>query len=102
MSCFNVPPDLTLLQEFQRELRPLSSFASWYEFTVYYKIYLFKIFTTHSRIDPTITSTFDLFLQCCDTGKSILLNVGNVIPPLPVPETLNYRDRFKNTQLSGR
>ncbi|CAP02952.1 conserved hypothetical protein (plasmid) [Acinetobacter baumannii SDF] len=93
VSCFNVPPDMSNLQEFQRNLKPMASFKTQQEFIEYYIENLKHIFATHASIDPSITSSFDLYLQSCRNGESLAMHIANLQLGIPIPENLNYWDR---------
>jgi len=93
VTCFNMPPDMSCLQNFQHHLRSLSSFESELEFIGYYISQLKQVFVEHAQIDPSITSSFDLYIQSCSTGKSIAMHVENLRLSLPIPKNLNYWDR---------
>ena len=78
VTCFNIPPDMSSLQNFQGNLRSLSSFDSEIEFITYYIEQLKQVFGVHAQIDPSITTSFDLYIQSCSTGKSLALHVPNL------------------------
>lgn len=78
VTCFNIPPDMSSLQNFQGNLRSLSSFDSEIEFITYYIEQLKQVFGIHAQIDPSITTSFDLYIQSCSTGKSLALHVPNL------------------------
>jgi len=75
--CLNIPSDLGLLQDFQRNLKSLNSFESERQFISYYIEQLKTIFAKQSSIDNSVTSAFDLYLQSCTTGRSIAMHVEN-------------------------
>lgn len=75
--CFNIPPDMSNLQEFQRNLKPMVYFNNKEKFIDYYIENLKHIFAQHSVIDPSITTSFDLYIQSCQTGNSLTLHVQN-------------------------
>lgn len=77
VTCFHLPSDMTTLQNFQRNLRPLSSFISERSFIEYYIQHLKQIFAIQASIDPSITTSFDLYLQICKTGHSFSLHIEN-------------------------
>ncbi|AOA57247.1 hypothetical protein [Acinetobacter larvae] len=82
LSCFIVPADMRCLQDFQRALKPLKSFATEQEFLDFYIQNLKQIFAIQAAIDPSITTSFDLYIQSCHTGQSIALHVPNhILPP---------------------
>ena len=93
VSCFNLPPDMGNLQNFQKILKPLSDFETEQMFIDYYSAHLKEIFSLHAQIDPSITSSFDLYLQSCATGGSVERHVFNSIPPLEIPSNMNYWDK---------
>ena len=93
VTCFNMPPDMSSLQNFQRNLRNLSSFENALEFIDYCIAQLKQVFAEHAQIDPSITTSFDLYLQNCVTGQSLALYVPNLVLTSPIPENLNYWDR---------
>jgi hypothetical protein len=75
--CFKPPTDLALLQYFQQQLKPFHAFQHDLEAIEFYILLLKQIFIEHARLDPSITSTFDLFIQSYRTGKSLMLYVDN-------------------------
>lgn len=93
VTCFNIPPDMSSLQNFQRNLRSLSSFESELEFIDYCITQLKQVFVEHAQIDPSITTSFDLYMQSCGTGQSLALHVPNLVLEMPISENLNYFDR---------
>jgi hypothetical protein len=93
VSCFNIPPDMSNLQEFQKNLKPMEYFKTEQEFIEYYVEKLKHIFATHASIDPSITSSFDLYLQSCRNGESLAMHVANLQLGMPITENLNYWDR---------
>ena len=93
VSCFNLPPDMSSLQDFQRQLRSLASFSSELEFIEYYAQELKKIFAIQASIDPSITTSFDLYLQSSTTGHSISLHVTNAVSTTNLTKELNYWKR---------
>ena len=93
VSCFNIPPDMSNLQEFQRNLKPMESFKTQQEFIEYYIENLKHIFATHASIDLSITSSFDLYLQSCRNGESLAMHVANIQLGMPISKKLNYWDR---------
>ncbi|UUM26924.1 hypothetical protein NQU59_14765 [Acinetobacter colistiniresistens] len=90
ISCFNIPPDMSTLQEFQRNLKSMADFEKQQEFIDYYISKLKEIFVTHASIDPSITTSFDLYIQSCKTGDGLVLHIPNHILPSHVPDNLNY------------
>lgn len=76
--CFNPPPDISNFQNFQRNLRSLSSFDKEIDFITYYIEKLKQLFAIQSLIDPSITPSFDLYFQSCETGHSLALHVKNI------------------------
>ena len=81
--CFNIPPDMSFLQEFQRNLNPMSYFKTHQEFLNYYIQDLKKIFATHASVDTSITTSFDLYIQSVQTGSSIALHIENKVMSIP-------------------
>lgn len=75
--CLNVPSDLSLLQDFQRNLRSLNSFESERHFISYYIEHLKTIFAKQASIDTSVTPSFDLYLQSCETGCSFAIHIEN-------------------------
>ena len=90
VSCFNIPPDMSNLQEFQKNLKPMEYFKTEQAFIEYYIQKLKHIFATHASIDPSITSSFDLYIQSCRTGESLAIHVANLHIDITIPEKLNY------------
>lgn len=95
VTCFNLPPDMSSLQNFQGNLRSLSSFESEIAFLEYHIQELKQVFAIQASIDPSITTSFDLYLQICETGHSLALHVENPILASPIPKKLNYWDKIK-------
>jgi hypothetical protein len=93
VTCFNIPPDMTSLQQFQQNIKPLAEFIEDTDFVLYYIKHLKHVFATHAAIDPSITTSFDLYIQSCETGESIAVHVQNHILPSAIPENLNFWDR---------
>ncbi|WP_092705769.1 hypothetical protein [Acinetobacter sp. yr461] len=75
--CLNIPSDLALLQDFQRNLRSLNSFESEGHFISYYIENLKTIFAKQASIDTSVTPSFDLYLQSCETGCSFAIHIEN-------------------------
>lgn len=92
VTCFNLPPDMSSLQNFQRNLRALSNFESELAFLEYHVQQLKQVFAVQASIDPSITTSFDLYLQICATGHSLALHIENPILFSPVSKELNYWD----------
>ena len=95
VTCFNFPPDMSNLQNFQYNLRPLSSFENELTFLKYYTEQLKQVFAVQASIDPSITTSFDLYIQKCKTGQSLALHIENPVLPSPIPKELNYWNRDK-------
>ena len=93
VACFNIPPDMSSLQEFQRHLKPMEFFNNSEEFMNYYIHNLKHIFAVHASVDPSITTTFDLYIQDCKTGESLALHIPNHALPSNIPSNLNYWNR---------
>lgn len=93
VTCFNVPPDMKYLHNFQHSLKPLESFSNDQDFVLYYIEQLKPVFGGHAQIDSSITASFDLYIQSCRTGKNIALHVPNLNFILPEPEKMNYWNR---------
>lgn len=89
VTCFNLPPDMSNLQNFQRHLKGLSAFEDEKSFIEYYIEQLKQVFGKQAEIDPSITTSFDLYIQSCETGRSIVIHVKNSL----ITENLNYWDR---------
>jgi len=96
VTCFNLPPDMSSLQTYQRNLKPLSGFKEELDFIWYHIEQLKQVFGTQAEIDPSITTSFDLYIQSCRTGKSIAMHVENLRISPPIPENLNYWDRNRS------
>ena len=84
---------MSSLQNFQSNLRSLLSFENALEFINYCITQLKQVFAEHAQIDPSITTSFDLYLQNCATGQSLALHVPNLVLASPIPENLNYWHR---------
>ena len=95
VTCFNLPPDMSSLQKFQRNLRSLSSFEREINFIDFYIQELKEVFAIQASIDPSITTSFDLYLQICETGHSLALHIENSILSSPLPKELNYWNTVK-------
>lgn len=95
VTCFNLPPDMSNLQNFQYNLRPLSSFENELSFFKYYTEQLKQVFAVQASIDPSITTSFDLYIQKCKTGQSLALHIENPVLSSPTPKELNYWNRNK-------
>jgi len=93
VSCFKLPPDMSSFQNFQRVLKPLSDFETEQMFIDYYSAHLKEVFSSHAQIDPSITTSFDLYLQSCATGGSVERRIFNSMPPLEIPSNMNYWDK---------
>lgn len=90
IACFNIPSDLSSLQIFQRQLKPMADFKTEEEFLAYYTENLKQIFAMHASIDPSVTTSFDLYLQSCCTGDSLAIHVQNLQLGMDMPHDLNY------------
>lgn len=73
----NLPPDLVRLKEFQNRLRSLNSFDNETQFIMNYIDQLRGLFALQASVDPSVTPAFDLYLQSCETGRSIAMHVEN-------------------------
>ena len=93
VTCFNMPPDMSNLQNFQRNLKSLSSFEDELDFIEYYKQQLKQVFGRHAQIDPSITTSFDLYIQSCSNGKSLAMHIANTQIGMPIPKNLNYSNK---------
>ena len=93
VTCFNVPPDMNSLQNFQQKMKPLQAFKEELDFIQYHIEQLKPIFATHASIDPSITTAFDLYIQDSRTGESIALHIPNHVLPSNIPKNLNYWNR---------
>ncbi|PWB13331.1 hypothetical protein DCO44_14750 [Acinetobacter sp. AM] len=95
VTCFNLPPDISSLQNFQRNLRSLSSFGTEIAFLEYHIQQLKQVFAIQASIDPSITTSFDLYLQVCETGHSLVLHIENPVLSSPPSKELNYWSKNK-------
>jgi len=95
IQCFHLPPDMSSLQNFQKNIKPLKTFLHDLDCIDYYIGHLKEVFASHASIDPSITTCFDLYLQSCETGKGIALHVPNTALATPIPKGLNYWDAQK-------
>lgn len=95
-TCFNLPPDMSSLQTFQRNLKSMSDFDNILVFVDYYIEELKRVFAVQASIDPSITTSFDLYFQNFQTGQSVMLHIKNLILPSSVPKTLNYWDTVQS------
>jgi len=96
VTCFNLPPDMSSLQNFQRHLKGLCDFENELFFIDYYVKELKQVFGLHASIDPSITTSFDVYFQRCIDGHSIMLPIKNEALCSSVPKELNYWDHFLN------
>lgn len=96
VTCFNLPSDLTSLCNFQKNIKPLQEFNEDRDFVLYYIKHLKEVFTTHAALDPSITTSFDLYIQSCTTVRSIAIHVQNQILPSTIPNNLNFWDRSRS------
>ena len=96
VTCFNLPPDMSNLQNFQRSLKSFESFENELSFVQYYIEQLKQVFTLQASIDPSITTSFDLYLQMCKTGHSLTLHIDNPILTPPIAKKLNYWNKLSN------
>lgn len=99
VTCFNIPADITSLQNFQKNMKPLSNFENDTDGIIYHIGLLKEVFATHASIDPSTTTSFDLFVQSCETGKSVAIHVPNYVLSSKIPEKLNYWERIKQNEL---
>lgn len=99
VNCFNIPPDMTNLQNFQRNIKPRTAFNNDVEFAFYYIQHLKEVFAIHASIDPSITTSFDLYIQSCKTGESFALHVPSHSLPSTIPKDLNYWETRKENDL---
>ena len=90
VTCFNLPPDMSSLQNFQRHLKSLSSFENEFAFLEYHIQQLKQVFAMQASIDPSITTSFDLYIQICSTGHSLALHIENSVLSSPLAKELNY------------
>ena len=70
----------------------LSDFESELAFLEYHIQQLKQVFAVQASIDPSITTSFDLYLQICATGHSLALHIENPVLGSPPPKELNYWD----------
>lgn len=98
VTCFNLPPDMSNLQNFQRNLKSLCHFENEFLFLDYYIEELKRVFAVQASIDPSISTSFDLYFQNCQTGQSLMLHIKNAMLPSPIPKTLNYWDKHNKTK----
>ena len=70
----------------------MAYFKNQEEFIDYYIENLKYIFAQHSTIDPSITTSFDLYIQPCETGNSLVLHVTNYVLTQNIPNGINYYD----------
>lgn len=75
--CFKLPTDLSHLQSFQQKIKPFYTFKHDIEAIHFYSNLLKQIFIEHACIDPSISTTFDLYIQSCRTGKNVILHIKN-------------------------
>ena len=94
VTCFNLPPDMSSLQNFQRHLKSLCDFENELFFIDYYVKELKQVFSLHASIDPSITTSFDVYFQRCIDGHSITLQIENKAFCSSVQKELNYWDNF--------
>lgn len=94
VACFNIPPDMSILQNFQQNLKSRTEFKDDMQFLAYYINELKKIFAHQASIDPSITASFNVFFQSCTTGESIALYINDPLLEGSVTQDLNYWNRF--------
>lgn len=94
VTCFNIPPDVSILQNFQSKLRAKADFEDDRIFLNHYIFELKQIFAHQASIDPSVTASFDLYIQSCSTGLCIALHINNPILGMSIPHNLNYWNRF--------
>lgn len=98
VNCFNIPADISSLQNFQKKIKPLQSFTQDLDCINYYITLLKPVFVNHASIDPSITTCFDLYIQSCETGKNIALHVPNLASSTTTTKDLNYFKTLKKNQ----
>ena len=98
VTCFNLPPDMSSLQTFQRNLKSMSDFDDTLMFVNYYIEELKRVFAVQASIDPSISTSFDLYFQNCQTGQSLILHIKNAMLPSPILKILNYWDKHNRTK----
>jgi hypothetical protein len=80
---FNLPEGLIdELTSLYNNLKECSSFGNSAQFVDYYLDQLSPLYFKQSCIDPTITSQYDLYIQDCTTGRSIILMNDETYKPI--------------------
>lgn len=95
VQCFNLPPDMSSLQNFQKNIKPLRDFDHDLDYLEYYIMHLKEVFAQQASIDPSITRCFDLYIQSCKTGKGVKLHVPDSVLDAPMAQNLNNWDTLK-------
>lgn len=96
INVYNLPPDMSMFQNFQRNLKSMADFDQPNDFFNYYIQQLKIIFSTHALVDPSITPSFDLYFQSCTTGNKVIFNVESESLPMKIPDHFNYWDKHPN------
>lgn len=94
VACFNIPPDMSILQNFQQNLKSRNEFKNDMQYMLHYVNELKKVFAHQASIDPSVTSSFDVYFQSCSTGEGIALYIENHLQDKPTTQIPNYWDRF--------
>ncbi|MGF2637281.1 hypothetical protein ACQUFW_13290 [Acinetobacter johnsonii] len=76
-SLFEGTPDDPIYQLFVNSLRKIDSFLNFEDFYNYHTELLRFFYTRQKRIDDSITSSFDLFIQNTKTGQGFMQTIEN-------------------------
>lgn len=76
-SLFEGTPDDPIYQLFVNSLRKIDSFLNFEDFYNYHTELLKFFYTRQKRIDDSITSSFDLFIQDKKTGQGFIRTINN-------------------------
>lgn len=76
-SLFEGTPDDPIYQLFVNSLRKAGNFLNFEDFYNYHTELLKFFYTTQKRIDNSITSSFDLFIQDKKTGQGFIRTISN-------------------------
>lgn len=72
LTCFTIPEDLSHIQNFQKNLCSLNTYENRTQFLDYYSKQFATLFQQQSKLDPTVSQSFDMYFQLCKTGEGEL------------------------------
>lgn len=79
-SLFAGTPDDPIYQLFVNSLKKVDTFLNKIDFFNYHIELIKYFFKRQKRIDESITSSFDVFIQSTKSGKGIILSIENELP----------------------